>query len=155
MPLQGLFYQVRCAWNASLNVKSQVVLNGLLYLSLLDSDVSLCNCGTAMLQEMLDKGDVIPAVPVNLGGIELPERMRPYILDAKVIADDAQLLLHCSFRNREDHRCRSDMVFKTIELDELVESHRNGEVSGFACLLLHDGKAVSVPILYNIVQPES
>ena len=65
-----------------------MVLDSLLYLPLLDSNVPLRNCGAAVLQEMLDKGNVIATVPVNLGGIELSERVCPYILDAKIIADD-------------------------------------------------------------------
>lgn len=75
-----------------------MVFDSLLYLPLLDSYVSLCDCGAAMLQEMLDKGNVIATVPVNLGGIEFSERVRPYVLDAKIIADDMELLLHGSFR---------------------------------------------------------
>jgi len=39
---------------ADLNIKFQVVFDSLLYFSLLDSNVSLRDCGAAMLQEMLD-----------------------------------------------------------------------------------------------------
>ena len=65
-----------------------MVFDSLLYLPLLDSYVSLCDCGAAMLQEMLDKGNVIATVLVNLGGIKFSEGVCPYILDAKVITDD-------------------------------------------------------------------
>ena len=65
-----------------------MVLDSLLHLPPLNSDVPLRNCGAAVLQEMLDKGNVIAAVPVNLGGIEFSERVCPYVLDAKVITDD-------------------------------------------------------------------
>lgn len=129
-----------------------MVLDSLFYLPLLDSYVPLCDCGTAMLQEMLDKGNVIAAVPVNFGGIELSERVRSYVLDAKIIADDMQLLLDCPFRERKDYLCRSDMVFKAIEFDELIEGHGDGETSGLACFLLGDGKAVSISVFYYVVQ---
>ena len=65
-----------------------MVLDSFFHFPLLDSNVALRNCGATMLQEMLDKGNVITAVPVNLGGIEFSERVCPYVLDAKVIADD-------------------------------------------------------------------
>ena len=131
-----------------------MVLDGLLYLPLLDSNVSLRNCGAAMLQEMLDKGNVIAAVPVNLSGIEFSERVCPYVLDAKVVADDMKLFLYCPFRQREDYFCWGDMVFKAIELDELIQRHGNSKASCFARFLLADGKAISVPVFHYVVQME-
>ena len=74
-----------------------MVFDSLLYLPLLNSDVSLCNGSAAMLQEMLDKGNVIAAVSINLGGIELSERVCPHVLDAEIVADNMELFLYCPF----------------------------------------------------------
>lgn len=138
-----------------LYVKLQVILDSLLYFPLMNPNVSLRNCGATMLKEMLDKGNVIATIPVNLGGIELSERMCPYILNAKVVTDDMELLLYCPFRQGEDYFCWGDMVLKAIELDELIQRHRDSKVSGLACFLLSDGKAVSIPILHYVIQPKS
>ena len=91
---------------------------------------------------MLDKGDVVATVPVNLSGIELSERVCPYVLDAKVVADDMELLLYCPFRQGEDYFCWGDLVFKAIEFDELIERHGDGKTSGLACFLFRDSKTV-------------
>jgi len=88
-----------------------VSFDSLLYLFLLDTDVSLRDCGAAMLQEMLDKSNVIAAVPVNLGGIELPERVCPYILDTEIFTDNLKLFLDSSLRKWKNYLCRGEMVF--------------------------------------------
>lgn len=80
--------------------------------------------------------------------------MRSYVLDTEVITDDMQLFLYGPLRQREDDSGGGNAVFQTVELDKLVERHRDGEVSGFACFLLGDGKTVSVSVFHNIVQPE-
>ncbi len=46
-------------------------LDGLLQLLLLDADVALCHGGGRVLQELLDKGDIVPAILVNLRGIKI------------------------------------------------------------------------------------
>ena len=73
-----------------------MVLDSFFHFPLLDSNVALRNCGATMLQEMLDKGNVIATVPVNLGSIKLSERVRSNVLDTEVVADYMELLLHCS-----------------------------------------------------------
>lgn len=65
--------KIKCVLDPFLNIKFQMLLNRLLDFSLLDSDVPLCDGGAAVLQEMLDEGNVIAAVSVNLGGVELSE----------------------------------------------------------------------------------
>ena len=50
-------------------------LNGLFYLLLLDADITLCHGGGGMLKKLLDKGDIIPAVLVNLCRIKFPKAM--------------------------------------------------------------------------------
>ena len=50
-------------------------LNGLFYLLLLDTDITLCHGGGGMLKKLLDKGDIISAVLVNLCRIKFPKAM--------------------------------------------------------------------------------
>lgn len=50
-------------------------LNGLFYLLLLDTDITLCHGGGGMLKQLLDKGDIISAVLVNLCRIKFPKAM--------------------------------------------------------------------------------
>ena len=71
-----------------------------------DADVSLSNGGGTVLQEPLDKGDVIPAGFVNLCGVPLAETVGADALKAQIVADDFQLLLDCSLAEGE-HQCIS------------------------------------------------
>ena len=48
-------------------------LNGFFNLLLLDADISLCHGGGRMLEELLNKGNIIAAVLVNFCGIEFAE----------------------------------------------------------------------------------
>ena len=68
----------------------------------LNADVTLCGGGTAVLQELLDKGNVISAVLVNLCGIPLSEAMGADTLIAQIVTDDVKLLLDSSLSDRED-----------------------------------------------------
>ena len=48
-------------------------LDGLFYLLLLDTDITLCHGSGGMLKKLLDKGDIITAVLVNLSSVKFPE----------------------------------------------------------------------------------
>ena len=104
-----------------------------------------------MLQEMLNKSDVIAAVSVDFGSIKLPEGVCSYVLDTKIVANDVELFLYCPFRDRKDDFRRSNLVFKAIEFNELIQCHGNSEASDLACFLLNDGKTVSVTIFHDII----
>lgn len=131
-----------------------MIFDGLFHLSLLDTNVSLSDGGAAVLQEMLDKGNVITVVPVNLRGIELPEGMGSYVPDIQVVTHQLELLLDSTFREGENRFRRGNVMFQAVELDELIEGDGDGEVPYLAGLLFRDGKAVSVTIPHDVVQPE-
>ncbi len=63
----------------------------------LDADVSLCDCGGAVLQEPLDKGNVIAICLVNLCGVPLAEAVGADAMIAQIVTDDRKLLLDGSF----------------------------------------------------------
>ena len=77
-------------------------LNGLFDLLLLDADISLCYGGGGMLQKLLDQGDIVVAVLVNLCGVELAEAVGADACIAQVITDQLQLLLDGSGGDGED-----------------------------------------------------
>ena len=62
-------------------------LNGLLDLLLLNPNIPLCHGGGGMLQELLDQGDVVVAVLINLCGIELPEAVGTDPCISQVVTD--------------------------------------------------------------------
>ena len=69
------------------HLQSQMPFDGLFDLLLLDSDITLGHGGGGMLQELLDQGDVVVAVLVNLCGIELPEAVGADPLISQVVTD--------------------------------------------------------------------
>ena len=75
-------------------------------------------------------------------------------LEAQVIADNMQLLLHCPFCDGEHQIRAPDVVAQTVVFDVLVYDHGNSEHSALACLLLHHFQAVAIPIPYNIALPQ-
>ena len=81
-------------------------LDGLLQLLLLDADVALCHGGGRVLQELLDKGNIVPAVLINLRGVEFAKAVRADAVIAKVVTDELQVLLHGAFRQGEDDAFR-------------------------------------------------
>ena len=95
------------------------------------------------------------AVLVNLCGIELPEAVGADASVAQIVTDHLQLLLDGSGGDGEDQLMGRDFIVQTIAADVLIEGEGDGEGSGLLGLLLHDGQAVSLPILYNIHKPQS
>lgn len=74
-----------------------MTFNGLLNLFLLDADIPLCNCRAAVLQELLDQGNIVAAVLVDLRGVVFSEAVSADAGDAQVIADELKLFLNCTF----------------------------------------------------------
>lgn len=125
--------------------------NGFLKLLLLNADVPLCDCGGAVLQELLDEDDVVAVVVVNLCCVELSEAVRADILAVTQIGANAlQPLLHSSLGDGKYPRLGSDIVVEAIAADKLIESKGHGKGSGFLRLLLHDGQAISISVMYDI-----
>ena len=67
---------------------------------LLDPDVSLSDCRAAVLQELLDQGDVIAVCLVDLGCEEFPEAVGADALVPEEIADKFQMLLNLPLREK-------------------------------------------------------
>ena len=74
-----------------------MILNSLFDPLWLNADVTLCGGGTAVLQEPLDKGDVIAVRLVDLRCVPLAKTVGADPLETQIVTDDCQLLLNCSF----------------------------------------------------------
>ena len=125
-------------------------LDGLLQLLLLDADVALCHGGGRVLQELLDKGNIVPAVLINLRGVEFAKAVRADAVIAKVVTDELQVLLHGTFRQGEDNAFRWNPVVEAVAADELIQRQGNGECSRLFRFLLHDGKTVTLSVFYDV-----
>lgn len=66
-----------------------MTLDSLFKLLLLDADVSLCDCGGAVLQELLNEDDIVAIVVVNLCCVELSEAVRADILAVPQVGANA------------------------------------------------------------------
>ena len=125
-------------------------LDGLLQLLLLDADVALCHGGGRVLQELLDKGDIVPAILVNLRGIKFTKAVRADAVIAKVVTDELQVLLHGALRQGEDDALRWNPVVEAVAADELIQRQGNGECPCLFRFLLHNGKTVTLSVLYDV-----
>lgn len=104
-----------------------------------------------MLQELLDENDIVAVVVVNLCCVELSKAVCADILAVPQVGANAlQPLLHSSLGDGEYPCLGSDIVVETIAADELIESKGDGKGSGLFRLLLHDGQAISISIMYDI-----
>ena len=134
-----------------LYLQHQMSFNGFLKLLLLNADVPLRDCGGTVLQELLDKDDVVAVVVVNLCCVELSEAVRADILTVTQVGANAlKPLLHRSLSDGEYPRLGSDIVVEAIATDKLIKSKGYGKGSGFLRLLLHDGQAISISVVYDI-----
>ena len=126
-------------------------LNSLFKLLLLDADIPLRDCGGTVLQELLDEDDIVAVAVVNLCCVELSEAVRADILAIPQVGANAlQPLLHSSLGDGEYPCLWSDIVVEAIAADELIKGKGYGKGSGLLRLLLHDGQAISVSIVYDI-----
>ena len=75
-----------------------------------DADVALGGRRATMLEQSLNKDDVVPIIFVNLCREPFPEAMGADTLVAQIIAYDAELLLNRPFCYRKDGVLASDAV---------------------------------------------
>ena len=94
----------------------------------------------------MNEGYIIAVRLVYLRRIPLPETMCADAVIAQIIADDFQLLLDCPFGDGEKKVGGLDAITQTIILHILLNDKGDGEKTLLACLLLHDGEAVAVPM---------
>ena len=131
-----------------------MVLNGIFDPLRFDADVSLSNGGGTVLQESLDKGNVIPAGFVNLGGVPFAETVGTDTLKPQVIANDGKLFLNGAFCDGENQVLFADAVPQTVVLHILSDHQRDGKGTAFSCLLLYDFKAEAVTITNDVTGAE-
>ena len=87
---------------------------------LLDPNVSLCDGSGRVLQELLDKGDIVVAVLVDFRSVELAEAVGADTEDPQIVTDQLQLLLDSTGSHREDEIIRRNVMVKAIAANELV-----------------------------------
>lgn len=126
-----------------------------LYSLWLNPNVSLRNGGGAVLQEPLDKGNIIPILEINFCRIPLPETMRADPLIAQVVTDAGKDLLHFPCRDGEQQGGPSDPVTQAVVLHVLINHKGNGKDTLLARLLFRNGKAVASAVADNVGKTES
>jgi len=77
-------------------------LNGCFNPLWLNADVTLGDGGGGVLQEPLDKGDVVAVGLVDFRSIPFAETVCADTLESQIVTDDGKLLLHSPFCNGED-----------------------------------------------------
>ena len=120
----------------------------------LNADVSLCNGGGAVLQEPLNKGNVIAVGLVDFRSIPLAETVGADALETQIVTDDGKLLLNRAFCDGEDKVFLADAVSQTVILDVLSDDQGNSEDTPFTSFLLHDLKAETVTISNDVTGAE-
>ena len=119
-----------------------------------DADVSLSNGGGTVLQEPLDKCNVVPAGFVNLSGVPLAETVGADALKTQVVTNDGKLLLNGALCDRENQVLFADAISQTVVLDVLCNDQRDSKHTVFPCLLFYDLKAEAVTIPNNVTGAE-
>ena len=105
----------------------------------LDAYIPLCDRRTAVLQQLLNKSDIVPIVLVNLRGIELPKAMGADTLIPQILTYDAQLFLDLASCQREHKSMGGDLIIHAVEPNKLIQSQRDSENTGFSGFLFYDG----------------
>ena len=93
----------------------------------LNADVPLSSAGTAVLQQPLHQGDIEAVGIIDFCCIPLAKAVGADPLEAQVIADNMQLLLHCPLRDGEHQFCSPDVVAQTVVFNVLIYDHGNSE----------------------------
>ena len=119
-----------------------------------DADVSLSNGGGTVLQEPLDKCNVVPAGFVNLSGVPLAETVGADALKTQVVTNDGKLLLNGALCDRENQVLFADAISQTVVLDVLCNDQRDSKHTTFPCLLFYDFKAEAITIPNNVTGAE-
>ena len=129
-------------------------LNGCLDSLRLDADITLCDGSRAMLQEPLDKRNVVAVVFVNFGGVPLSEAVGADAFIAKIVTDELQLFLDGSGGNGKDSVLWGNAVSQAVILNVLSNDQGDGEDAPLAGLLLYNLQTESVSVLDNAAGTE-
>ena len=131
-----------------------MTLDCLFYPLRFDADVSLRHRRAAVLQEPLDKGNVIAIVAVDLSRVPFAEAVRADPLIAQIIADASKDFLHFPCRDGEDQLRVLDPIPQAVVFDVLLNDKGNSKDAPLDCLLLHDGEAEAPAIIHNVTGAE-
>ena len=116
----------------------------------LNTDVSLCDGGGAVLQKPLHKSNIVAVGLVNLRGVPLAETVCADTLKAQIVTNNVELLLYGSLGDRKNQLVPANTIPQAIVFDVLLNNQRDGENAVLPCFLLSDLKAISVTIPDNI-----
>ena len=120
----------------------------------LNADVTLGDGGGAVLQESLDKSNVVAVSLVDFRSIPFAETVCADALKTQVGTNDGKLLLNGAFCDRENQVLFTDAVPQTVVLDVLCNDQRDSKHTAFPRLLFYDLKAEAVTIPYNVTGAE-
>lgn len=120
----------------------------------LDADVPLGHSGRTVLQEPLNKGNVIAVVFVYLGCIPLAEAVGADALISKVVADNGKLLLYCPLCDGENQVFALYPIPQAVVFYVLLYDKGHSENAALAGFLFHDFKPVSVAIPHDVARSE-
>ena len=93
----------------------------------LNAYIPLRGAGTAMLQQPLHQGNIEAIGIIDFRSIPLAKAVGADPLEAQVIADIMQLLLHCPFCDGEYQFCAPNVVAQTVVFNVLIYDHGNSE----------------------------
>lgn len=115
-----------------------------------DADITLRDGCAAVLQQTLDKRNVIPVVLVDLRGVPFAEAVSADVLIAEVVTDTGKDLLYFPRRDGENQITVSDAIAQTVILDVLLNHERDREDTLLSRLLLDDGQAEASAVVHNV-----
>ena len=102
------------------------------------TDISLRDCRTAVLQKALNKSNIVTVIFVYFGGIPLSKTMSADSVIPQIITNEFDLLLDSPFCYWEDQIGWLDAVTQAIVLDVLLDYQRNSKDPVFSGFLFHN-----------------
>ena len=91
----------------------------------LNANIALSDACRAVLQETLDKGNVIAIVSIDLSRIPLPEAVCANAFKAKIIADKSKLFLYGSGGQREQYIIALNAITQAVVFNILINHNTN------------------------------
>ena len=119
------------------------------------TDITLRDRRTTMLQKSLNERDIVTVVLVYLGSVPLSETVRADPVVTEEVANKLNLLLNSPFCYWEDQIGWLDAVTQAIVLDVLLDDQRNSKDPVLSSFLFDDIKVVSVAVPNDIGKMEA
>ena len=118
----------------------------------LQTDITLRDRRTAVLQKPLHERDVVSVVLVNFCRVPLSEAVSADPVITQISANKLYLLLDSSFRDRKYQIGGLDAISQAVVFYVLLNDEGNGKDPVFSCLLLHDVQAITISVPNNIAR---